>query len=137
MPFLDWIFIRQFVRESQRRVVDRLGTLGSQIVNCIGSNVGEGMLLSDSKDGGQGRNRTADASLFRAALYQLSYLANWADCVAREPRWDREDDLRAKLDDYNNPIAFPQTSPTLREVYLCYNHTSLTVLSISFCFERR
>ena len=26
--------------------------------------------------GGQGRNRTADASLFRAALYQLSYLAN-------------------------------------------------------------
>ena len=25
--------------------------------------------------GGQGRNRTADASLFRAALYQLSYLA--------------------------------------------------------------
>ena len=28
-----------------------------------------------TKDGGQGRNRTADASLFRAALYQLSYLA--------------------------------------------------------------
>ena len=27
------------------------------------------------KCGGQGRNRTADASLFRAALYQLSYLA--------------------------------------------------------------
>src|SRR5579884_67413 len=26
--------------------------------------------------GGQGRNRTADASLFRAALYQLSYLAS-------------------------------------------------------------
>jgi hypothetical protein len=25
--------------------------------------------------GGQGRNRTADASLFRAALYRLSYLA--------------------------------------------------------------
>jgi hypothetical protein len=29
----------------------------------------------EGKDGGQGRNRTADASLFRAALYQLSYLA--------------------------------------------------------------
>ena len=33
------------------------------------------------KNGGQGRNRTADAGLFRAALYQLSYLAvglrNW------------------------------------------------------------
>ena len=27
-------------------------------------------------NGGQGRNRTADAGLFRAALYQLSYLAN-------------------------------------------------------------
>ena len=27
------------------------------------------------KCGGQGRNRTADASLFRAALYRLSYLA--------------------------------------------------------------
>src|SRR5258708_34254657 len=27
------------------------------------------------RSGGQGRNRTADASLFRAALYQLSYLA--------------------------------------------------------------
>ena len=26
--------------------------------------------------GGQGRDRTADAGLFRAALYQLSYLAN-------------------------------------------------------------
>jgi hypothetical protein len=28
-----------------------------------------------NSNGGQGRNRTADASLFRAALYQLSYLA--------------------------------------------------------------
>ena len=27
-------------------------------------------------NGGQGRNRTADAGLFRAALYQLSYLAS-------------------------------------------------------------
>jgi hypothetical protein len=27
------------------------------------------------ENGGQGRNRTADASLFRAALYRLSYLA--------------------------------------------------------------
>src|SRR5438270_9534363 len=29
------------------------------------------------ESGGQRRNRTADASLFRAALYQLSYLATW------------------------------------------------------------
>ncbi len=28
-----------------------------------------------ARNGGQGRNRTADAGLFRAALYQLSYLA--------------------------------------------------------------
>jgi hypothetical protein len=33
------------------------------------------LLLSSLECGGQGRNRTADASLFRAALYQLSYLA--------------------------------------------------------------
>ena len=33
------------------------------------------LLLSVLECGGQGRNRTADASLFRAALYQLSYLA--------------------------------------------------------------
>src|SRR5438477_9064016 len=30
------------------------------------------------ENGGQGRNRTADASLFRAALYHLSYLATGA-----------------------------------------------------------
>jgi hypothetical protein len=36
----------------------------------------EATLCESIKDyGGQGRNRTADASLFRAALYQLSYLA--------------------------------------------------------------
>ena len=29
--------------------------------------------------GGQGRNRTADACLFRAALYRLSYLATPGD----------------------------------------------------------
>ena len=34
------------------------------------------------ENGGQGRNRTADASLFRAALYHLSYLAN-LDCNYR------------------------------------------------------
>ncbi len=33
--------------------------------------------------GGQGRNRTADASLFRAALYRLSYLAGKLDCRSR------------------------------------------------------
>ena len=37
------------------------------------------------ENGGQGRNRTADASLFRAALYHLSYLAN-LDCNDRLER---------------------------------------------------
>ena len=32
-------------------------------------------MLQLIENGGQGRNRTADASLFRAALYHLSYLA--------------------------------------------------------------
>ena len=34
-----------------------------------------GKTAKSLKNGGQGRNRTADASLFRAALYRLSYLA--------------------------------------------------------------
>ena len=34
------------------------------------------LTLSFENNGGQGRNRTADAGLFRAALYQLSYLAS-------------------------------------------------------------
>src|SRR5579863_3708473 len=47
--------------------------------------------------GGQGRNRTADASLFRAALYQLSYLAGTAklallqilpDALASQPSFE-------------------------------------------------
>ncbi len=49
------------------------------------------------KDGGQGRNRTADAGLFRAALYQLSYLATLArpafpKRVTRGLRWDLEEE---------------------------------------------
>ena len=35
----------------------------------------KGNLVSSFEYCGQGRNRTADASLFRAALYRLSYLA--------------------------------------------------------------
>jgi hypothetical protein len=47
-------------------------------------------------DGGQGRNRTADASLFRAALYQLSYLARLADCTRMASVGLKEDVLRVK-----------------------------------------
>jgi hypothetical protein len=34
------------------------------------------LIFRGLEDGGQGRNRTADAGLFRAALYRLSYLAD-------------------------------------------------------------
>jgi hypothetical protein len=48
------------------------------------------MAVSHRIDGGQGRNRTADASLFRAALYQLSYLATLvAAPVAAGPKSGR------------------------------------------------
>ena len=30
------------------------------------------------QDGGQGRNRTSDTTIFSRVLYQLSYLAPWA-----------------------------------------------------------
>ena len=45
-------------------------------------------------DGGQGRNRTADAGLFRAALYQLSYLA--ADLILAHARPAIKPDARAR-----------------------------------------
>ncbi len=38
-------------------------------------------LFPSRNGGGQGRTRTADAGLFRAALYQLSYLASGKDRV--------------------------------------------------------
>jgi hypothetical protein len=40
--------------------------------------------FGDLECGGQGRNRTADASLFRAALYQLSYLAIFGRFAGRK-----------------------------------------------------
>ena len=58
-------------------------------------------MLEVVENGGQGRNRTADASLFRAALYQLSYLARlpyWLNGNAREGfGGTREDVLHAKV----------------------------------------
>jgi hypothetical protein len=39
-------------------------------------------------NGGQGRNRTADASLFRAALYQLSYLATFKSLAGMQAEAD-------------------------------------------------
>ncbi len=63
------------------------------------------------KDGGQGRNRTADASLFRAALYQLSYLARIV-CCPRKFGWAwRKTRSCMKLLNYSNLAGFPQTPP--------------------------
>jgi hypothetical protein len=55
-------------------------------------------------DGGQGRNRTADASLFRAALYQLSYLAKLIDFPTRAAVGSVRKEFFCPLNsiDYNN-----------------------------------
>ncbi len=47
----------------------------SSDVRCIVREQNCSIESISNRGGGQGRNRTADASLFRAALYQLSYLA--------------------------------------------------------------
>src|SRR5262245_63188645 len=62
------------------------------------------------KNGGQGRNRTADASLFRAALYQLSYLAGLADCTRATTSVGLWKTFCAPNSiDYSNRPAFAQT----------------------------
>ena len=68
------------------------------------------MPLLSKKNGGQGRNRTADASLFRAALYRLSYLANFGWVTYVQLRWDRVKTLCVRnVIDYNNDAEFTQT----------------------------
>ena len=47
-------------------------------------------------NGGQGRNRTADASLFRAALYRLSYLAVRWKLQLIKPRFTQRSQGRAR-----------------------------------------
>jgi hypothetical protein len=46
--------------------------------------------------GGQGRNRTADAGLFRAALYQLSYLAVGQERPRSIGSWEKDVNLRKR-----------------------------------------
>jgi hypothetical protein len=58
---------------------------------------------------GQGRNRTADASLFRAALYRLSYLAISGGLHTCIFGGTSEDFVRTERFDYNNPAEFTQT----------------------------
>src|SRR5579871_1109499 len=68
--------------------------------------------------GGQGRNRTADASLFRAALYQLSYLAGIATCGRLYSVYHRESLRRAAPEhrehdsDQNQPGGKPHPQPS-------------------------
>ena len=97
----------------------------------VGSWIGnlDSLPLSALECGGQGRNRTADASLFRAALYQLSYLATvrtlcrcglsqlvrftliGADCKPKNAGSVPE---RAERFDYSNHTPFAQRSLTNR-----------------------
>ena len=55
-------------------------TVGADYINlpkdvASGNKYFKSLIKDFKKNGGQGRNRTADTSLFRALLYQLSYLA--------------------------------------------------------------
>ena len=62
-------------------------------------------------NGGQGRNRTADASLFRAALYQLSYLARLGAYTRETSVGFNEGLLRADVLDYNKSSAIKGRMP--------------------------
>ncbi len=70
-------------------------------------------------NGGQGRNRTADASLFRAALYRLSYLARIVCCRTRNAVRPGRKFFCAKLMNYNKPYDLAQTcSPFFLLIFL-------------------
>jgi hypothetical protein len=49
--------------------------MASMIARALKLRLPGGFSFGKGTRGGQGGNRTPDASLFRAALYQLSYLA--------------------------------------------------------------
>jgi hypothetical protein len=70
--------------------------------------------------GGQGRNRTADASLFRAALYQLSYLAGgelWNPHILSRGAFQR---LSQRPVNCHQPRPVPGRSPPDRCQYHSY-----------------
>jgi hypothetical protein len=73
----------------------------------------------EQKNGGQGRNRTADASLFRAALYQLSYLARIYGYTRKASSEDWEDSGVLELFDYNNGLRFTQRRAGKISAELC------------------
>jgi hypothetical protein len=68
--------------------------------------------------GGQGRNRTADASLFRAALYQLSYLARIGVLHAQAFGGTGQDlNGREMLFDYSNVAGIAQIRSELKPAF--------------------
>ena len=97
---------------------------------------------------GQGRTRTADASLFRAALYHLSYLATFccphcptlASCELRQDFGGfagnrRQSKCRSACSspDYNNHAGFPQSE---RQVSSKYRSDTLGCADECLQFER-
>jgi hypothetical protein len=66
----------------------------------------------NEKNGGQGRNRTADASLFRAALYRLSYLAIRVGYMRASSVGPLKTLCIRNGIDYNNDAEFTQTAMT-------------------------
>jgi hypothetical protein len=48
-----------------------------------GSESGPNCLLHEGRSGAEGRNRTADTTIFSRMLYRLSYLGTEAKCILR------------------------------------------------------
>src|SRR4051794_39190786 len=78
VPYLDWTAHERRIDERRVCAHRNKTSLCTQLglLERIGTYLGADRIRKLLKrNGGQGRNRTADAGLFRAALYQLSYLA--------------------------------------------------------------
>src|SRR5690348_8114723 len=102
---------RKMVRRGRRRAESRCNR-GSRVWR--GAGVSSGLERSDRKnDGGQGRNRTADASLFRAALYQLSYLASFAGFTRKLSVGPDKTCAVWNVLDYNNQTGIAQMSVSI------------------------
>ena len=97
-------------RRGRRRAESRC----NRSSGCGGEQVSSGLERSDRKnDGGQGRNRTADASLFRAALYQLSYLASFAGFTRKLSVGPDKTCAVWNVLDYNNQTGIAQMSVSI------------------------
>src|SRR5512146_2345340 len=66
----------------------------------------------DSRNGGQGRNRTADTRIFSPLLYHLSYLAIPEACTGGKRRWTASPGASVLLEQQNyssSPSAVPNS----------------------------